>query len=141
MPRRLAIALTITDMAFLAYWVLSALAAMGLLHLPASLMYDDYNNPRVVAWNWSFLPLDLAFSFSGLGAVMAARRGSPLWQPLALISLIVTIAAGGMAISYWTLLGEFDPSWFLANAALVIWPLAFLPGLICDLSASGLARQ
>jgi hypothetical protein len=141
MPRRMAFALTITDFAFLAYWAVSALAAMGVLHLPGSVMYVEYNNPRVLAWNWSFLPLDLGFSLSGLGAVMAARRGSPLWRPLALISLIVTIAAGAMAISYWTLLGEFDPAWFLANTALIVWPLAFLPGLIRDLSEPGVARQ
>ena len=141
MPTGLAIALSVTDFVFLAYWALSALAASGVVHIPASLMYADYGNPRVVAWNWSFLPLDLAFSLSGLGAVAAARRGLPLWRPLALISLIVTIAAGLMAVSYWTLLCEFDPSWFLANAALIAWPLAFLPGLICDLSDPQMARQ
>ncbi len=141
MPRRLAVALTMTDVAFLAYWAVSGLAAFGMVHVPASLMYADYDNPRVVAWNWSFLPLDLAFSVSGLGAVLAARRGLPIWRPLALISLIVTIAAGLMAVSYWTLLREFDPSWFLANAALIVWPLAYLPGLICDLSEQGMARQ
>jgi hypothetical protein len=140
MPTGLMIALTGTDFAFLAYWALSALAASGVVHIPASLIYADYDNPRVVAWNWSFLPLDLAFSLSGLGAVAAARRGLPVWRPLALISLIVTIAAGLMAVSYWTLLREFEPSWFLANAALIAWPLAFLPGLICDLSEADLAR-
>ena len=46
-----------------------------------------------------------------------------------------------MAVSYWTLLGEFEPSWFLANAALIAWPLAFLPSLICDLSEPELAPQ
>jgi hypothetical protein len=87
-----------------------------------------------VAWNWSFLPVDLAFSILGLAAVRAARRGNPIWRPLALLSLAFTMVAGGMAVSYWTLLGEFDPSWFLPNLALVIWPLFFLPGLVRDLA-------
>ena len=56
------------------------------------------------------------------------------WRPLALISLILTMVAGGMAVGYWTLLGEFDPAWYLPNLALLLWPLAFLPGLMRDLS-------
>lgn len=140
MPPRLAIALAVTDIAFLTYWSISALAAAGLFHPPAGFMYADYENARVVAWNWSFFPLDMAFTVSGLAAVAASRRGSAMWRPLALISLVVTVAAGLMAVSYWTLLREFDPSWFLANALLIAWPLAFLPGLICDLSEAEAAR-
>ena len=53
---------------------------------------------------------------------------------LALISLVLTQVAGLMAVGYWALLGEFDPSWFLPNLALVVWPMAFLPRLVCDLA-------
>jgi hypothetical protein len=35
-----------------------------------------------------------------------------------------------MAIGYWTILGEFDPAWYLPNLALAVWPLFFLPGLL-----------
>lgn len=89
-----------------------------------------------MAWNWSFFPLDIAFSIIGLAAVRASRRNRPIWRPLALISLILTMVAGGMAVSYWALLGEFDPAWFLPNLALLLWPLIFLPGLIGQLSVA-----
>ena len=130
MPRALRWALSLTDGLFLLYWSASLLALAGIVHLPRELMYADYDAPRVVAWNWSFLPLDLAFSGLGLAAVAADRRGSPLWRPLALLSLAFTMAAGGMAVGYWAILREFDLSWFLPNLALLLWPLAFLPRLI-----------
>ena len=94
------------------------------------LLYAHADDPRVVAWNWSFFPLDLAFSLTGLAAVRLSRRGSPLWKPIALISLILTMVAGGMAVGYWALLGEFDPAWFLPNLALLLWPMIFLPRLV-----------
>jgi hypothetical protein len=130
MSRRLQLFLVVTDLAFLAYWLLSALIEIHLFKVPASFMYADYTVPRVRAWNWSFLPLDVAFSVLGLASVAAQRRGSQLWRPLVILSLAFTMAAGGMAVSYWTLLGEFDPGWYLANLMLVIWPLFYLPGLI-----------
>ena len=134
MGRKLALALFATDLLFLAYWALALASQAGLLRIPLELMYAGYQEPRVVAWNWSFFPLDVAFSMVGLFAVRAARRGDPLWRPLALISLVLTQVAGLMAVGYWALMGEFDPSWFLPNLALVVWPAFFLPGLVCDLS-------
>ena len=126
----LKIAITVIDVLFIAYWTLAALIEFGLVQVPRELMYADYDQARVIAWNWSFLPIDLVFSVVGLAAVTAARLGNAIWRPLAIISLTLTIAAGGMAISYWSILGEFDPSWFLPNLALVVWPLWFLPGLV-----------
>ena len=140
MSRSLRLALLVTDLAFLAYWTvgLASLASLaGLFALPASLMYADYDNPIVFAWNWSFLPLDLAFSATGLLAVTAAGRGDPRWRGLALLSLAFTMAAGGMAVSFWVIRQEFNPSWFLPNLALVVWPLAFLPGLLSADRPSG----
>lgn len=139
MTRSLATALTITDVLFLLYWLAAGASLVGLIALPPSLMYAGYDDPRVMAWNWSFLPIDLAFSVVGLFAVAASRRGDPLWKPLALISLLLTMVAGLMAVGYWALLGEFDPSWFLPNLALVVWPMFFLPRLVCDLGAGGQA--
>lgn len=130
MPRLLAISFTITDVMFLLYWSLSGLGQAGILHIPRDWMYAHYDQAQVIAWNWSFLPVDLAFSVLGLSAVAAARRGAPVWRPLALLSLAFTMAAGGMAVSYWAILGEFEPAWFLPNLALVIWPIFFLPGLV-----------
>jgi hypothetical protein len=134
MSRSLALALSITDLLFLAYWLVSGLDKVGLIAVPSDWLYAGAGEPRVDAWNWSFFPLDLAFSVTGLAAVAASRKGSATWRPLALISLILTIVAGGMAVSYWTLLGEFNPAWYLPNLALLLWPLAFLPGLMRDLS-------
>lgn len=136
MRKSLAAALTITDILFLLYWSAAGLALAGIVHIPPEWMYADYEQPQVIAWNWSFLPVDLAFSTLGLGAVRAARRGDPRWRPLALLSLAFTMVAGGMAVSYWLLLGEFDPTWFLPNLALVVWPLWFLPGLIAETAAA-----
>jgi hypothetical protein len=130
MPRALSIAFTLTDTLFLLYWSVSGLAQARLIHIPPEWMYSHYDQPMVIAWNWSFLPLDLAFSVLGFASVAAARRNLQIWRPLALLSLAFTMAAGGMAVSYWTLLGEFEPSWFLPNLALVIWPLFFLPSLV-----------
>lgn len=120
----------ITDILFLVYWSISLVALTGAITLPATFMYGGFDQPRVVAWNWSFLPLDVAFSISGLMAVGAARRGDPAWRSLALISLCFTIAAGGLAIGYWTILQEFDPAWFLPNLAIFLWPFIFLPKLV-----------
>jgi hypothetical protein len=131
MPRLLALAFSATDGLFLLYWSLSGLVQLGVIQVPRSWMYAQFDQPRVVAWNWSFLPVDLAFSILGLAAVAADQRGSPYWRPLALLSLAFTMVAGGMAVSYWAILGEFDPAWFLPNLALVAWPLAFLPALVC----------
>jgi hypothetical protein len=130
MPRTLSLALAITDGAFLLYWAASALAAAGALHLPPAFMYAGYGEVRVTAWNWSFMPLDVAFSVCGLAAVAASRHGDALWRPLALISLVLTSVTGGMAVGYWTLLREFDPAWFLPNLALLLWPVVYLPGLV-----------
>ena len=122
--------LTITDVLFIVYWSLAAVSAMGLLHIDPELMYADADNPRVIAWNWSFFPLDIVFSIVGLAAIRAHKQGRETWRPLALISLILTMTAGGMAVSYWAILGEFDPSWFLPNLVLLVWPMFFLRSLV-----------
>ena len=72
MPKPLSAALLITDLSFLAYWTLSGLVLAGVIHVPPDWMYAGYDDPRVIAWNWSFLPLDLAFSLLGLASVRAA---------------------------------------------------------------------
>ena len=130
MSKSLRVALSVTDILFLIYWFASALHAAGLLPISPDLLYAHADDPRVVAWNWSYFPLDVAFSLTGLAAVRLSRRGSPLWKPIALISLILTMVAGGMAVGYWALLGEFDPAWFLPNLALLLWPMIFLPRLV-----------
>jgi hypothetical protein len=126
----LATAIGLTDILVLFYRAMSGLAAAGLIVLPSTFMYADYAKPWVCAWNWSILPFDAGFSITGFAAIVAARRGLALWRPLALISLTLTVTAGLMADSYWTLMGQFDPSWFLPNLALVIWPLPYIAWLM-----------
>ncbi|MFK7895330.1 MAG: DUF5360 family protein [Myxococcota bacterium] len=139
MPRSLVVALTVTDFAFLAYWLVAALSQLGFLEIPPSWMYANYDRPDVIAWNWSFLPMDLAFSYFGLRAVAAGRHGDVRWRGLAIVSLTLTMAAGGMAVSYWILKSEYEPTWFVSNALLVIWPLFFLPRLLAEPTSTDLA--
>ena len=129
MSRSLITAMLITDFLFVIYWAASILAAAGLIAVPSDQMYADYRDVRVAAWNWSFLPLDMALSILGLCAVAADRRGSALWRPLAIMALTLTATAGGTAVTYWTILREFDPAWFLPNLVLFVWPFACLPKL------------
>jgi hypothetical protein len=116
--------LLITDLGFLLYWSVTALHL-----LPASLLFKDYANPILVAWNWSFLPLDLGASFLGLAALHLARKGRPQWHFAALLSLTLTACAGLMALSFWTLRSDYDPLWWAPNAFLLVWPLFFLKQL------------
>ena len=132
MSRALFLSIGITDFLFMTYRLVAGLALFGILNLPPDLMYGDYTYPRVVAWNWSFFPLDLIFSIFGYLAISASRQGDPVWRPYALISLGLTMTAGGMAVVYWAILGEFDPAWFIPNFILLVWPLFFIGNLISE---------
>jgi hypothetical protein len=136
MPRSLAIGLTVTDIAFLGYWALTAVYALSIIDLPPDLLYSNYHDPRVVGWNWSFFPLDVAFSLTGLAAVRLSAKGAPLWRPMALVSLVLSSTAGLMAISYWLILWEIEPTWFGINLGLFIWPLFFIPRLMREIAKS-----
>jgi hypothetical protein len=117
--------LLITDIGFLSYW---AAAAMGVF--PSEWLYKDYDNPILVAWNWSFAPVDLAASTLGLYSLALARLGRPAWSAYALISAALTFCAGLMALSFWALRSDFDLAWWLPNLYLVIWPLIAVPQLV-----------
>ncbi len=86
---------------------MTALAAAHVIALQTEWLFRDYADPAVVAWNWSFLPLDLAASFSGLIAVRAARVGAA-FRGLAIMSLVLTSSAGLMAVGYWAAARDFD---------------------------------
>ena len=62
-----------TDLGMLSYWGIAALMALGLVSIPPEWLFKNYEDPRVVAWNWSLLPIDLAFSLSGLWALSRER--------------------------------------------------------------------
>ncbi len=123
--KRLKPFLLITDLGFLAYWIITA------LHLiPPAYLFHDYQNQLAVAWNWSFLPLDLAISGTGLTSVFLYQRNSSQWRSLALISLILTSCSGLQAIAFWSIRGDFDLAWWLPNLVLLIYPLPFLPWIL-----------
>ena len=125
LSRSLTSYLVLVDVGFLVYWTVTAL---GLI--PIDWAFKDYHVPQVVAWNWSFLPLDLLLSASGLSAVAAARRGRlELAYLLSVVALALTFASGFMALSYWTFARDFDLAWWAANLLLVLPPLWFLPRL------------
>ena len=68
----------------------------------------------MVVWNWSFLPLDLLFSVIGL----IGRFGNfniNRAELLSNISLSLMLCAGLMAVSFWSINGDFDPFWWSIN--------------------------
>jgi hypothetical protein len=117
----------ITDIGFILYWLIT------LLHLvPDEYLFKDYNNPILVAWNFSFLPLDLLISFTGFLSLFCYHRGVKVWRKIALISLVLTFCSGLQAIAFWTLRLDFDLNWWLPNLFLLIYPMFFIPGLISN---------
>ena len=115
-----------TDVGMLLYWAITAAMAIKLIDIPGEWLFKDYHDPRVVAWNWSFFPLDLLFSLTGLASLRMEKAGNPDWKIMATISLTLTVCAGLMAISYWVIVQDFDPAWWIPNLFLMIWPLPYL---------------
>ena len=113
--------LLVTDLGFVAYWAITALHL-----LPEAWLFRDYADPVLSSWNWSFLPIDLLASATGLAAISGARRGTGQADAWLAISLVLTACSGLMALSFWTLRSDFDPAWWLPNLFLLLWPLPFL---------------
>ncbi|WP_282796912.1 DUF5360 family protein [Streptomyces sp. CC224B] len=118
-------AMLVTDLAFLLYW---SVALLGLI--PAAYAYKDYDDPVMSDWNYSFLPLDVAASATGLASLYLCRRerrtGSPhrtAWRPLMLVSLTLTSTAGLQAVVFWALRGDWSPTWWIPNLALLLFPV------------------
>jgi Family of unknown function (DUF5360) len=96
-------------------------------------LYNDYTNPVLVNWNWSFFPLDMFVSGTGLFSLYLFRKGNQKWRVSALISLILTSVSGLQAISYWVLAHDYDPTWWIPNLFLLIYPVFFIPKLVRSL--------
>lgn len=110
------------DIGFIVYWTLT------LLHLiPAEYLFEDYNDPLLVAWNWSFFPLDLFISATGLSSLYLRKKRHPAWRYFALTSLVLTFCSGLQAIAFWAIRLEFDPAWWIPNLFLLVYPLFFIP--------------
>jgi len=115
----------VIDLGFIAYWTITA------LHLiPTEYLYNDYTNKILVNWNWSFFPLDIAISGTGLFTLYLFKRDNLRWKIFALISLILTSVSGLQAISYWILAKDYDLVWWIPNLILLIYPHCFIPKLI-----------
>lgn len=123
-PRALLVVFTIVNVGFVLYWLVT-----GLRLLPAEWMFKDYDNPILHAWNWSFLPLDMAVSATGLTTLRLARSRRR-WERWATVSLVLTSCAGLQAVAFWTIRGDFDPLWWIPNLFLLVYPLVFLPSLL-----------
>ncbi len=117
--------LTLTETGMLLYWLLAALMATGLLSLPPQWMYPDHTQPVMVAWNWSFFPIDALFALLGLSARFAVKDAARQ-QVLTVCALSLMFCAGVMALSFWIIQGSFDPLWWGMNLWLVILPVGVL---------------
>lgn len=103
------------DLGFITYWLLISLRI-----LPAEAMFTGYEKPEVQAWNWSFLPLDILASLTGILGNTTKRLDK---KTLLTISLVLTSVAGGMAVGYWAFIGDFELSWWLPNLVLLLFPI------------------
>ncbi len=115
----------VVDIGFIAYWLITLLGV-----IPNEYLFKDYENPILVAWNWSFLPLDLFISGTGLTSLWLWKKNSKNWKTLALISLVLTFCSGLQAVSFWFLRSDFDISWWIPNLFLLIYPVFFIPGFV-----------
>jgi hypothetical protein len=117
----------ITDIGFIIYWFIT------LFHLiPQDLLFKDYTNPILVSWNWSFFPLDMAISVTGLSSIYLFYQGNILWKKFSLISLVLTFCSGLQAISFWVIRYDFDLIWWIFNLYLIIYPIFFMKNLVID---------
>ncbi|PHR60175.1 MAG: hypothetical protein COA43_07705 [Robiginitomaculum sp.] len=112
----------ITDFGFLFYWGITVLVALKFINIPKEYLFKDYNNPLMQIWNWSFMPIDILASLTGLWAVHCMKKNKQ-WRNVALISMTLTFCAGFMAICFWTFQKNFDLSWWLPNLFLMLWPI------------------
>jgi len=108
------------DFGFIFYWLLIALNL-----IPHEWVFQNYDDPNVRAWNWSFLPLDIAASITGFIGIKG--KGN---LALLLISSTLTMVAGGMALAFWGIQGFFNLGWWLPNLFLFVAGLIFLVRLV-----------
>jgi len=117
----------LVDIGFILYWVITVMNV-----IPPEYLYSDYNNPMMVDWNWSFLPLDLCISFTGLMSVFLFNKDNETWKKWALVSLVLTFTSGLQAIAFWTIRLDFDVTWWLFNGFLLVYPLFYIPKFLKD---------
>ncbi|QIP87287.1 YvaD family protein [Streptomyces sp. Tu 2975] len=119
-------AMLVTDVAFLVYWTASLLTL-----IPARHAYKDFDDPVMSDWNYSFLPLDVAASATGLAALYLLRGSGgersghhrASWRSLMLVSLTLTSTAGLQAVVFWALRGDWSVTWWVPNLFLLLFPI------------------
>lgn len=114
-----------TDIGFIIYWMVTALSL-----IPKQYLYQDYTDKMLVTWNWSFFPLDIMISITGICSLYLHRRNNMKWRGLALISLTLTLCSGLQAIAFWMIKSDYDLMWWLPNLYLMLYPLFFIPKLL-----------
>jgi hypothetical protein len=115
----------VVDLGFVFYWLITILNL-----IPEEYLFKDYKNPLLVAWNWSFLPLDMLISFSGFCSIYLYQKAKKQWVLTALISLVLTFCSGLQAITFWILRADFDLSWWIPNLFLMIYPTFFIVNIL-----------
>ena len=123
--RSLRIFFLATDIGFILYWVITLIGV-----IPPAYLFKDYHNPILNAWNWSFLPLDLFVSATGLWSLRLAAHNDERWKKMALVSLVLTFSSGLMAIVFWSIRRDFDLSWWLPNLYLMLYPIYYIKKLL-----------
>ena len=103
------------DIGFIVYWSLIVFQA-----LPPEMMFEGYEKREVQAWNWSFFPLDILAALTGIIGQITRRLNASVFL---IISLVLTLVAGGMALAYWVVLGFYDILWWAPNLILLVFPL------------------
>ncbi|MGH1470362.1 MAG: DUF5360 family protein [Cellvibrionaceae bacterium] len=129
-PKFLTAFLLIVDIQMLLYWFSSLVRLLWPSTLPNENLYNDYYNPIMIAWNWSFFPMDMVLSITGLWSVYLLRRKNQNWRLLAVFSLALTFCAGLMAVSFWAIRLEFDLVWWGFNLAYILGAIWFIPQLM-----------
>lgn len=110
-----------TDIGFIIYWIVTFFNL-----IPKSWAFKDYDNSIIIAWNWSFFPLDILISITGLSSLYLYNKNKEVWKTFALISLILTFCSGLQAIAFWVYSHDYDITWWVMNLYLMIYPLFFL---------------
>jgi hypothetical protein len=123
--RLLKIMMLATDIGFIVYWLITIAHV-----IPADMLFRDYSNPILIHWNWSFLPLDIFISATGISSLLLMNRNNSAWRQLAIVSLTLTFVSGLQAIAFWAIAGDFDIWWWGPNLFLMLYPVVFLPKLI-----------
>jgi hypothetical protein len=104
--------LVVTDVGLIVYWLLTALGVISV-----------GKGDVLQAWNWSFLPLDLAAALTGLVWSLLPRT-RPYRSTVLAVSLTLTHTAGLMAIAFFAQWGTWDWTWWVPNLWLALLPLA-----------------